>query len=57
MVQAVKEFSERLEATGRPGVKMGAGINTGLGYIGEMGSTARHSYDVLGRCGINSGSY
>jgi adenylate cyclase len=27
---------------------MGAGINTGLGYIGEMGSTARHSYDVLG---------
>ena len=48
MVHAVKEFSERLEATGRPGVKMGAGINTGLGYIGEMGSTARHSYDVLG---------
>jgi adenylate cyclase len=48
MVQAVKEFSEQLEATGRPGVKMGAGINTGLGYIGEMGSTARHSYDVLG---------
>jgi adenylate cyclase len=27
---------------------MGAGINTGLGYIGEMGSTKRHSYDVLG---------
>jgi len=27
---------------------MGAGINSGLGYIGEMGSTARHSYDVLG---------
>jgi adenylate cyclase len=48
MVQAVKEFSQELEAKGRPGVKMGAGINTGLGYIGEMGSTARHSYDVLG---------
>jgi adenylate cyclase len=29
-------------------VGMGAGINTGLGYIGEMGSTQRHSYDVLG---------
>jgi adenylate cyclase len=27
---------------------MGAGINTGLGYLGEMGSTQRHSYDVLG---------
>ena len=48
MVAAVKEFSRELEARGRPGVKMGAGINTGLGYIGEMGSTARHSYDVLG---------
>jgi adenylate cyclase len=48
MVAAVKEFSKELEAKGRPGVKMGAGINTGLGYIGEMGSTARHSYDVLG---------
>lgn len=48
MVKAVKEFSRELEAKGRPGVKMGAGINTGLGYIGEMGSTARHSYDVLG---------
>ena len=48
MVRAVKEFSKQLEASGRPGVKMGAGINTGLGYIGEMGSTQRHSYDVLG---------
>ena len=48
MVRAVKEFSKQLEAAGRPGVKMGAGINTGLGYIGEMGSTQRHSYDVLG---------
>ena len=48
MIKAVKEFSKKLEAEGRPGVKMGAGINTGLGYIGEMGSTQRHSYDVLG---------
>jgi adenylate cyclase len=48
MVRAVKEYSKQLEAQGRPGVKMGAGINTGLGYIGEMGSTQRHSYDVLG---------
>jgi adenylate cyclase len=48
MVEAVREFSKQLEAKGRPGVKMGAGINTGLGYIGEMGSTQRHSYDILG---------
>jgi adenylate cyclase len=48
MVRAVAEYSKQLESAGRPGVKMGAGINTGLGYIGEMGSTQRHSYDVLG---------
>jgi len=27
---------------------MGFGINTGEGFIGEMGSSARHSYDILG---------
>jgi len=48
MLQAVKQFNETLVEKGRPPVGMGAGINTGLGYLGEMGSTARHSYDVLG---------
>ena len=48
MLRAVEEFNEELTKTGRPPVGMGAGINTGLGYIGEMGSTARHSYDILG---------
>ena len=48
MLKAVEEFNEELTKTGRPPVGMGAGINTGLGYIGEMGSTARHSYDILG---------
>jgi adenylate cyclase len=48
MLKAVKRFNETLTAKGRPAVGMGAGINTGLGYIGEMGSTQRHSYDVLG---------
>jgi adenylate cyclase len=48
MLQAVKKFNEKITAEGRPPVGMGAGINTGLGYIGEMGSTQRHSYDVLG---------
>jgi adenylate cyclase len=27
---------------------MGWGCNTGIGFIGEMGSTERHSYDILG---------
>jgi len=48
MLQAVEKFNEKITAEGRPPVGMGAGINSGLGYLGEMGSTARHSYDVLG---------
>jgi adenylate cyclase len=49
MLKAVEKFNEKvIIPEGRPPVGMGAGINTGLGYIGEMGSTKRHSYDVLG---------
>ena len=48
MLKAVEKFNKKITAEGRPPVGMGAGINTGLGYIGEMGSTKRHSYDVLG---------
>jgi len=48
MLKAVKEFNKKITSQGRPPIGMGAGINTGLGYIGEMGSTQRHSYDVLG---------
>jgi len=49
MLRAVERFNEEvIIPEGRPPVGMGAGINSGLGYIGEMGSTARHSYDVLG---------
>tara|TARA_Y100001933_G_C18867269_1_gene508462 strand:- start:3 stop:956 length:954 start_codon:yes stop_codon:yes gene_type:complete len=48
MLKAVEKFNEKLEKDGRPRIGMGAGINTGIGYLGEMGSTSRHSYDVLG---------
>jgi len=48
MLQSVEEFNEQITSEGRPPIGMGAGINTGLGYLGEMGSTERHSYDVLG---------
>ena len=48
MLRAVEKFNDKITAEGRPPVGMGAGINTGLGYLGEMGSTKRHSYDVLG---------
>lgn len=49
MLRAVEKFNEEVVIPdGRPPVGMGWGCNTGLGYIGEMGSTKRHSYDVLG---------
>jgi len=48
MLKAVEKFNDKITSEGRPPVGMGAGINTGLGYLGEMGSTQRHSYDVLG---------
>ena len=49
MLKAVEKFNETvIIPQGRPPVGMGWGANTGLGYIGEMGSTKRHSYDVLG---------
>jgi adenylate cyclase len=48
MLKAVEKFNEQITAEGRPPIGMGAGINSGLGYLGEMGSTSRHSYDVLG---------
>lgn len=48
MLKAVENFNVALQRHDRPPVGMGAGINTGLGYLGEMGSTKRHSYDVLG---------
>jgi len=48
MLRAVEKFNEKITSEGRPPIGMGAGINTGLGYLGEMGSTSRHSYDVLG---------
>jgi len=49
MLRAVEKFNETIIIPeGRPPVGMGAGINSGIGYLGEMGSTKRHSYDVLG---------
>ena len=48
MLRAVEKFNDKIVAEGRPPIGMGAGINSGLGYLGEMGSTSRHSYDVLG---------
>ena len=48
MLDAVDEYTKDMEAQGLPPAAMGWGCNTGIGFIGEMGSTERHGYDILG---------
>jgi adenylate cyclase len=48
MLDKVDEYTLIMEAQGLPPAAMGWGCNTGIGFIGEMGSTERHSYDILG---------
>jgi len=48
MLDAVDEYTKIMEAQGLPPAAMGWGCNSGIGFIGEMGSTERHSYDILG---------
>jgi adenylate cyclase len=48
MLDAVDDYTKLMEAQGLPPAAMGWGCNTGIGFIGEMGSTDRHSYDILG---------
>ena len=48
MLDAVDAYTKEMEAQGLPPAAMGWGCNSGIGFIGEMGSTDRHSYDILG---------
>jgi len=48
MLDRVDEYTKIMETQGLPPAAMGWGCNTGIGFIGEMGSTERHSYDILG---------
>lgn len=48
MLDAVDRYTAEMEAQGLPPAAMGWGCNSGIGFIGEMGSTERHSYDILG---------
>ena len=48
MLDAVDAYTKEMEAQGLPPAAMGCGCNTGVGFIGEMGSTERHGYDILG---------
>jgi adenylate cyclase len=48
MLDAVDAYTKIMEEQGLPPAAMGWGCNSGIGFIGEMGSTDRHSYDILG---------
>jgi len=48
MLDRVDEYTKIMEAQGLPPAAMGWGCNSGVGFIGEMGSSDRHSYDILG---------
>jgi len=48
MLDRVDEYTKIMEAKGLPPAAMGWGCNSGIGFIGEMGSTDRHGYDILG---------
>lgn len=55
MLEKVEELAPEFEARGYPEVKIGCGVNTGFMNVGDMGSTYRRSYTVLGDA-VNLGS-
>ncbi len=55
MLKKVEELKPEFEERGYPEVNVGVGINTGMMNVGDMGSTYRRSYTVLGDA-VNLGS-
>lgn len=55
MLDKVEELKPEFEQRGYPEVNAGVGINTGMMNVGDMGSTYRRSYTVLGDA-VNLGS-
>jgi adenylate cyclase len=55
MQQKVEELKPLFHEKGFPEVNVGVGINTGMMSVGDMGSTYRRSYTVLGDA-VNLGS-
>jgi adenylate cyclase len=48
MADAVHDINRIHRAGGRPEISVGIGINSGVMSVGDMGSTARRSYTVVG---------
>jgi len=55
MLEKVEELKQEFLARGFPEVNIGVGINSGQMNVGDMGSTYRRSYTVLGDA-VNLGS-
>ena len=48
MREALEELNNVLKSEGSPEIHTGVGINTGLCVVGNMGSSSRFDYSVLG---------
>ena len=48
MLRALAPLNAELKARGLPEISVGIGLNTGMMCVGDMGSTARRSYTVVG---------
>lgn len=55
MQQALVDLNKTLSAKGAPEIKIGVGVNTGLMTVGDMGSSIRKAYTVMGDA-VNLGS-
>ena len=55
MLKKTEELKPELKAAGYPEVNIGIGLNTGLMNVGDMGSSYRRAYTVLGD-NVNLGS-
>jgi adenylate cyclase len=55
MLQVLKRLNPELVELGYPELKVGIGLNTGLMNVGDMGSSFRKAYTVLGDA-VNLGS-
>jgi adenylate cyclase len=55
MVARMDEMNASLRETGLPAIKYGIGVNSGEAIVGQMGSSFRKQYDVIGDT-VNTGA-